>query len=282
MLATPAEQEFAFAYSAEVPYRPRVAARGNEVAASAEAEHVDGWRPWHAGLATGDLENARAPDADTGSGEGGDYAVEDVAGEPVRICDSAGPTYAGHATSPRPFAASLEPTREHRAGRAFVHHPHAAQHRLDAGLASRPAASASTWKGYARAPLPRARRQHLDRRLHRRRRRRSRRRSSRARLGLDLIDLTGDGNTTEGVLADLAEAPAAADVVTLTAGGNDLLIGQPPDAILRRLEEIAARIKPLDARIVFNTVYDPSDGDDALGGASSASRSSRRSSCAGA
>ena len=85
------------------------------------------------------------------------------------------------------------------------------------------------------------------------------------KAGLDLIDLTRDGNTTEGVLADLAQAPGGADVVTLTAGGNDLLIGQPPDAILRNLEEIAARIKPLDARTVFNTVYDPSDGDDALG-----------------
>ena len=85
------------------------------------------------------------------------------------------------------------------------------------------------------------------------------------KASLDLIDLTRDGNTTEGVLADLAQAPGGADVVTLTAGGNDLLIGQPPDAILRNLEEIAARTKPLDARTVFNTVYDPSDGDDALG-----------------
>ena len=43
------------------------------------------------------------------------------------------------------------------------------------------------------------------------------------KAGLDLIDLTRDGNTTEGVLADLAQAPGGADVVTLTAGGNDLL-----------------------------------------------------------
>ena len=43
------------------------------------------------------------------------------------------------------------------------------------------------------------------------------------KLGLELIDLTRDGNTTDGVLADLAAAPAAADVVTITAGGNDLL-----------------------------------------------------------
>jgi lysophospholipase L1-like esterase len=48
------------------------------------------------------------------------------------------------------------------------------------------------------------------------------------KLGLDLIDLTSDGNTTQGVLTDLARAPAAADVVTLTAGGNDLLLGHLP------------------------------------------------------
>jgi GDSL-like Lipase/Acylhydrolase family len=44
-------------------------------------------------------------------------------------------------------------------------------------------------------------------------------------LGLDLVDLTRDGNTTHGVIADLTQAPAAADIVTLTAGGNDLLLG---------------------------------------------------------
>ena len=85
------------------------------------------------------------------------------------------------------------------------------------------------------------------------------------KLRLELLDLTADGNTTHGVLADLARAPAAADVVTLTAGGNDLLGGDPPDAILGRLHQIAARLEPLGARVVVNTVYDPSDGDDELG-----------------
>ena len=55
------------------------------------------------------------------------------------------------------------------------------------------------------------------------------------KLGIELVDLTCDGNTTDGVLGDLARAPAAADVVTLTAGGNDLLLGDLPRAILRRL-----------------------------------------------
>jgi lysophospholipase L1-like esterase len=84
-------------------------------------------------------------------------------------------------------------------------------------------------------------------------------------LGIELVDLTRDGNTTQGVLADLARAPAAADVVTLTAGGNDLLLGDRPRAILRRLHLIAERIQPLGARVVLSTVYDPSDGDNNVG-----------------
>jgi hypothetical protein len=50
------------------------------------------------------------------------------------------------------------------------------------------------------------------------------------KLGFDLLDLTRDGNTTHGVLADLDRAPGAAQVVTLTAGGNDLLGGELPPA----------------------------------------------------
>jgi lysophospholipase L1-like esterase len=85
------------------------------------------------------------------------------------------------------------------------------------------------------------------------------------KLRIELVDLTVDGNTTHGVLADLARAPAAADVVTLTAGGNDLLGGDLPRPILRRLHQIAQRIEPLGARVVVNTVYDPSDGANDLG-----------------
>jgi lysophospholipase L1-like esterase len=85
------------------------------------------------------------------------------------------------------------------------------------------------------------------------------------RLGLELVDLTRDGNTTQGVLADLAGAPPNADVVTLTAGGNDLLGGDSPRAILRRLEQIALRLQRFDAHVIVNTVYDPSDGDNAVG-----------------
>jgi lysophospholipase L1-like esterase len=85
------------------------------------------------------------------------------------------------------------------------------------------------------------------------------------RLQADLVDLTRDGNTTRGVLADLARAPADADVVTLTAGGNDLLGGDSPRQILRRLHEIADKIERLGARVLVNTVYDPSDGDNEVG-----------------
>jgi lysophospholipase L1-like esterase len=85
------------------------------------------------------------------------------------------------------------------------------------------------------------------------------------KLGVELVDLTRDGNTTHGVLADLARAPVSADVVTLTAGGNDLLGGDLPRSILRRLHQIAQRIQPLGARVVMNTIYDPSDGDNDVG-----------------
>jgi lysophospholipase L1-like esterase len=85
------------------------------------------------------------------------------------------------------------------------------------------------------------------------------------KLGLELVDLTRDGNTTHGVLADFATAPAVADVVTLTAGGNDLLGGELPRATLRRLNQIAERIKPLGTCVVVNTIYDPSDGDNDVG-----------------
>jgi acyl-CoA thioesterase-1 len=85
------------------------------------------------------------------------------------------------------------------------------------------------------------------------------------KLGLDLVDLTRDGNTTQGVLADLVRAPDRADLVTLTAGGNDLLCGDLPRAILGRLHQIGKRIDALGARVIVNTVYDPSDGDDSVG-----------------
>ena len=53
--------------------------------------------------------------------------------------------------------------------------------------------------------------------------------------------------------------------MTLTAGGNDLLGGDLPRAILRQLHQIAHRIQPLGGRVTVNTIYDPSDGDNGVG-----------------
>jgi hypothetical protein len=37
------------------------------------------------------------------------------------------------------------------------------------------------------------------------------------------------------------------------------------DATLQRLHQIAQRIQPLDGRVIVNTIYDPSDGDNDVG-----------------
>jgi lysophospholipase L1-like esterase len=82
-----------------------------------------------------------------------------------------------------------------------------------------------------------------------------------ARRG-DFVDLTRDGETTEGVLDDLNREDLSADVVTVTAGGNDFLVGRPVPAIVANLEAIAQRLDPLGATVILTTVYDPTDGDD--------------------
>ena len=85
------------------------------------------------------------------------------------------------------------------------------------------------------------------------------------RLGADLIDLTRDGEITDGVLADLERPPSDVDVVTVTAGGNDLLLGRPSAQIASNLEKIADRLASVGGTVIMSTVYDPTDGDDALG-----------------
>jgi hypothetical protein len=91
----------------------------------------------------------------------------------------------------------------------------------------------------------------------------------------ELVDLTYDGCVSRGVLEALERAPAAADVVTLTVGGNDLLSGyffRPAGDrgakialgdVLENLEAIADRLARFACPVVMNTVYDPTDGDDA-------------------
>src|SRR5215218_3670458 len=74
------------------------------------------------------------------------------------------------------------------------------------------------------------------------------------------------GSTSRsGTASPSTTTPACADVVTLTAGGNDLLGGVLPRAILRRLHQIGERIQPLGARVVINTIYDSSDGNNDVG-----------------
>ena len=85
------------------------------------------------------------------------------------------------------------------------------------------------------------------------------------RLDAELIDLTRDGEITDGVLDDLRQDYDDLDVVTVTAGGNDLLMGRRATQIVENLERIADRLARLGATAIVNTVYDPTDGNDALG-----------------
>lgn len=79
-------------------------------------------------------------------------------------------------------------------------------------------------------------------------------------------DLTRDGQITAGVLADLDRIDGRPDVTTITVGGNDLLLGEDPAPILGRVQLIADGIAVLGGRVILNTVYDPTDGDDSLAG----------------
>lgn len=93
--------------------------------------------------------------------------------------------------------------------------------------------------------------------------------------GIDPQDLTADGATTESLLRQVehiskSDAPT---LVTITAGGNDLLgsIGgrsNPAAAIEARLRTAIARAleRRPNATILVGTVYDPSDGTNILHG----------------
>jgi len=77
-------------------------------------------------------------------------------------------------------------------------------------------------------------------------------------------NLTRDGNVTTGVLADLQHVTETPQVITLTVGGNDLLMGARADDILANIERICGVLDPLGATVIISTVYDPTDGDDSL------------------
>lgn len=102
--------------------------------------------------------------------------------------------------------------------------------------------------------------------------------------GIQRLEVTADGAVIDSVLASQLpgvppEVGEAARVVTLTAGGNDLLgglfggLGGLEAATGRAVErygglvEILARRFP-DAALLLTTVYDPTDGSGLLPGAS--------------
>ena len=91
-------------------------------------------------------------------------------------------------------------------------------------------------------------------------------------------DLTRDGHTTGDVVESLIDVIEPPDVVTLTAGGNDFLQGafeivrDPGRATwagclrdtLDNLCRIADHLDLFECLVIFNTIYDPTDGDNAL------------------
>lgn len=89
-------------------------------------------------------------------------------------------------------------------------------------------------------------------------------------------DLTSDGATTQTLLRQVEriERSDAPTLVTITAGGNDLLGaigspgGSPAASIFARLRNAVARVLELrpNAVVLVGTVYDPSDGTKRLPG----------------
>ena len=82
--------------------------------------------------------------------------------------------------------------------------------------------------------------------------------------GADFQDLTKNGNVTGGVLEDLQRVSIRPEVVTLTVGGNDFLLEDPPGEVLGRINRISDRLTGYACPVILNTIYDPTDGDDSL------------------
>jgi len=91
-------------------------------------------------------------------------------------------------------------------------------------------------------------------------------------IGADVVqNLAYDGCLATGVPAELDRVQIQPDVVTLTAGGNDLLLQafDAPDrlsghipAVLAMIEDIVRRLQRFHCPIILNTIYDPTDGED--------------------
>lgn len=84
--------------------------------------------------------------------------------------------------------------------------------------------------------------------------------------GAAFDDRTRDGNVTLGVSEDLRQVRRPPTLVTLTVGGNDLaLMDRPAGEILTNLRRILDALDVWSPRIILNTVYDPTDGNDDIG-----------------
>lgn len=83
-------------------------------------------------------------------------------------------------------------------------------------------------------------------------------------------DLTSDGATTQTLLWQVDRIPQSDEetLVTITAGGNDLLGGDAAAPIANRLQKAIERVLDLrpNAIVIVGTVYDPSDGTNRLPG----------------
>jgi hypothetical protein len=84
---------------------------------------------------------------------------------------------------------------------------------------------------------------------------------------LDIVALSRDllQARAEAGLREEDDPQVAGQPRPRLAQRGDLVGLELPRAILHRLHQIAQRIRPLSARIVINTIYDPSDGDNAVG-----------------
>jgi len=92
-------------------------------------------------------------------------------------------------------------------------------------------------------------------------------------------NMTFDGATSEDVLEMLPVVTIQPDVITLTIGGNDFLEGLShlrsgavtiDDVIglsLSNIDMICLKLQRHSCPTIINTIYDPTDGDDALAAA---------------
>ncbi|HEX2061485.1 MAG TPA: SGNH/GDSL hydrolase family protein, partial [Thermoanaerobaculia bacterium] len=93
---------------------------------------------------------------------------------------------------------------------------------------------------------------------------------------IEIEDLTADGATTHSLLRQVERVPRGdgPTLVTITAGGNDLLgeIGRPGPSpapeVFERLRTAVMRLLELrpESVVLIGTVYDPSDGTNRLPG----------------